>query len=71
MSMDRIESIASFSICDLAQWAAWVDLLLICKHKYYLPAGGNYFVFCNPTGTLGSVVFNGVKLVVVDVAWVL
>ena len=33
-----------------------------------LPAGSIFFVLCNSTGAIGSVVFNGVKRVVVDVA---
>ena len=62
---------ALLSIRDLTHCAAWGDLLLIRKHKYYLPAGGNCFVLFNSTGTIGSVVFNGVKLLVLDVAWTL
>ena len=57
-----------FSIRDLTQYAACGDLLLIWKHKYYLPAGGNCFVLCNSIGAIGSLVFNGVKLWVLDVA---
>ena len=60
-----------FSIRDLTHWAAWVDLLLIWKHKYSLPEGGNCFVLCNSTGATGSVVFNGVKWGGVEVAWTL
>ena len=41
--------------------------MLICKHKYYLPAGGYYFVLCNSAGEIDSVVFNCVKEVVVNV----
>ena len=52
---------ALFSIRDLTHWEAWGDLLFIWKHKYSLPAGGNYFVLCNSTGAIGSVAFNGVK----------
>ena len=52
---------ALFSIRDLTHWAARVDLLLICKHKYSLPVRGDYFVLCNSTGAIGSVVFNSVK----------
>ena len=59
---------ALFIIRDLKHWAALEDLPLIWKHKYYLPAGGNLFVVCNPTGAIGSASFNGVKRVVVDVA---
>ena len=62
---------ALFSIHYLTHWAAWGDLLLIWKHKYYLPAGGNCFVLCNSTGFIFSVVCNSVKLGVVDVAWTL
>ena len=62
---------ALFGICDFTHWAVWGDLLFIRKHKYYLPAGGNCFVLCNSTGAIGSVVFNGVKQVGVDVAWTL
>ena len=60
-----------FSIRYFTHWAAWVDLLLIWKQKYYLPARGNFFVLCNSTGTMGSVVFNVVKQWGVDVAWTL
>ena len=60
---------ALFSICDMTHWAAWGDLLLIRKHKYYLSAGGNCFVLCYSTGEIGSVVFNGVKRGGIDVAW--
>ena len=59
---------ALFTINDLAQWVAREDLPLIWKHKYSLPAGGNFFVFCNSIGALCIVVFNGFKQVVVDVA---
>ena len=62
---------ALFSVRDLTHWAAWGDFLLIWKHKYSLPAKGNFFVLCNSTGTIVSVVFNGVKKVVVDVSWTL
>ena len=55
----------------LTHGAAWGDLLLIYKHKYSLSDGGNCFVLCNSTGTIGSVVFNGVKLGGVYVAWTL
>ena len=57
-----------FSIRDLKYLAAREAFLLIWKHKYYLPAGGNCFVLCNLTDLIGSVVFDGVKQVVVDVA---
>ena len=60
---------ALFSIRGFTHWAALEDLLLIWKHKYYLPAGGNFFVVCNSTGAIGIVSFNGFKWVVVDVAW--
>ena len=59
---------ALFSIRDLTHWASVGDLLFIWKHKYSLPDGGNCFVVCNSTGTIGSVVFNGVKRGGVDVA---
>ena len=36
---------ALFIIRDLTHGVSWGDLLLIWKHKYYLPAGGN-FLFC-------------------------
>ena len=62
---------ALFIFRDLKHWAAWEDILLIRKYKYSLPAGGNCFVVCNSTGKIGSVPFNGVELVVVDVAWTL
>ena len=50
VSIYRIESMALFNIIDLTHWAVWGDLLLICKYKYYLPAGGNCFILCNSTG---------------------
>ena len=62
---------ALFNTLDLTHWAEWGDLLLIWKHKHYLPTGGNLVVLCNSTGAIGSVVFNGVKLGGVDVAWTL
>ena len=58
---------ALFSIHDLTHWAARGDFLLIWKHKYYLTAGGNCFVLYNQQIEISSVVFNGVKRVVVDV----
>ena len=36
-----------------------------------LPAGGIVFVVCNSTGAIGSVDFNAVTWVVVDMAWTL
>ena len=60
---------ALLSIRDFTYWAAWEDLPLIWKHKYYLPSGVLFFVLCNSTGAIDSAVFNGVKLVVVYVAW--
>ena len=62
---------AVFIICDLTHWEAWEDLLLILKHKYSLPSGGNCFVVCSSIGEKGGVAFNGLKWVVVDVAWTL
>ena len=67
VSINRIESIALFIIRYLIHWAARDDLPSIQKHKYYLPAGCNYFVVCNSTGVIGCVAFNGVKIVVVYV----
>ena len=58
-------------IRDLTHWTALEDLLLIWKQKYSLPVGGNVFVLCNSTYEIGSVALNGVKWVVVDVAWTL
>ena len=46
----------------------------ICKYgntNILYKSGGNCFVLCNSTGSIGIVVFNGVKIVVVDVAWTL
>ena len=71
MSIDRMESMALFNTLDLTHWAGWGDLLLTRKHKYYLPTRGNYVVFVNSIGARGKVVINGVKRVVVDVAWTL
>ena len=62
---------ALFSIRDFTHWAAWRDLLLIWKHKYYLLAGGNLNVVCNSTGAIVGVLFNGIKQEGVDVAWTL
>ena len=62
---------ALLTILYLTHWEAWEDLPLIWKHKYYLPEGGNLVVVCNLTYAIGSIAFNGVKLVVVDVAWTL
>ena len=42
--------------------------MLTRKHKYSLPTGGRLVVFCNSTGAIGKVVFNGVKRGGVDVA---
>ena len=61
VSIDRMESMALFNTLDLTHWAAWGDLLLTCKHKYYLPTGGNCVVFVNSTGARGKVVINSVK----------
>ena len=35
--------------------------MLIWKHKFSLPTGGNYVVFVNSTVARGTVVINGVK----------
>ena len=58
-------------ILDLTHFSTWDDFLFILKHKYSLPAGGNLFFVCNLTDAIGSVEFNGVKWVVVYVAWTL
>ena len=58
-------------IPDLTNLSDWDDFPLIWKHKYYLPAGCNLVFVCNLTDAIGSVEFNGVKLVVIDVAWTL
>ena len=55
----------------LTHWAAWGDLLLTCKHKYYLPTGGNSVVFGNSTGARCKVVISGVRRGGVNVAWTL
>ena len=55
----------------MTHWAAWGDLLLTWKHKYYLPSGGKCVVFVNSTGARGKVVINGVKRGGVDVAYTL
>ena len=47
VSIERTESMAVFIIRDLTHWWAWEDIMLIWKHKYYLPLGGNFFVLCN------------------------
>ena len=41
------------------------------KYIYYLQARGDFFVVCNSTGAIVSVVFNGVKLGGVDMDWTL
>ena len=43
--------------------------LLIWKHTYYLPAGGNFIVLCNLTDVIGRVEFNSVKWMFVDLTW--
>ena len=53
-------------ILDLTQLLAWEDLPLIWEHKYSLLTGGNLLVVCNSTDEIGSVAFNGIKLVGVD-----
>ena len=60
MSIDRIESMALFNTLYLTHWAAWEDLLLTWKHKYYLPTWLILF-FVNSTGARGKLVINGVK----------
>ena len=67
VSIERIESMVLFNIYELTHWAAREYLPLIWKQKYYLPDGSNCFVLWNSTKAIGSVVFNDVKLVVVDV----
>ena len=62
---------ALFNILYFTHWSAWADLLLTCKHKYSSPTGGNSVAFCNVTGAIGKVVFNGVKQGGLDVAWTL
>ena len=69
--IENIESMSLFSIRDLTHWAAWGYLMLILTQKYYLPDRGDCSVVCNSTGAIGSILFNGVKPVVVDVAWAL
>ena len=68
MSIDRIQSMALFSIYDLTHYLEWGDLMLILKNKYSLPDKGNCFVLCNSTGAICSALFNGVKRGGVDVA---
>ena len=62
---------ALFNTLDLTHWAAWGDLLLIWKHKYYLPTGVNLVFFCHSTGAIGKFAFNRVKQGGVDIAWTL
>ena len=71
VSIERIESMALFIIRDLTYWAVYDDFLFIWKHKYSLPAGGNFYVVCNSIGAIEIVTSNRVKWVVVDVAWTL
>ena len=71
VSIDRMESMKLFNICDLTHWAAWGDLLSTWKHKYSLSTGGNSVVFGNSAGGRDKVVINGVKRGGVDVAWTL
>ena len=56
-------------ILYLTHWAAWEYLPWILEHKYFLPTGGNLFVLCRSTYSIGSVAFNGVKWVVLGVDW--
>ena len=49
-------------------WQPEIIILLIRKHKYLLPVRCSLVVVCNLTDVRYSVAFNGVKLVVVDVA---
>ena len=58
-------------ILYLKHCTEWEDFPLIWKHKYSLLAGGNPVVVCNLTYVIGSVAFNGVKWLVLDVAWTL
>ena len=58
-------------ILDLKNLEAWKKLPLIWKHNYSLPAGGNLVVVCDLIDVMGSLAFNGVKLVGVEVAWTL
>ena len=67
--MERIELISLFIILDLTHFIAWEDLPLVLKHKCFLPAGSNLVVVCNLTDAMGSLSFNGVYWVGVDVAW--
>ena len=69
VSMEKIESMALLIIRYLTHWSAWEDPPLIWKHKYYLPAGAIFLVVCKSIGAIVIVVFNGVKWVVMDVAW--
>ena len=62
---------ALFVIGDFTHWAAWEDFPFVWNKQYYLPAGVTCSVVCSSKGAIGSVAFNGVKLVVVDVAWTL
>ena len=62
---------ASFSIRDFTHWAAWGYLLFIWKHKYYLPTGVNLVIFCNSTGAIVKIVFNGVRRESLYVDWTL
>ena len=57
--------------CYLTHLAGRNFSLLIRKHKYFLPVRGNLVVVCNLTYVWYSVAFNGGKLVVLDVAWIL
>ena len=41
------------------------------KTQIFFTRRGWFFVVCNSTGAIGSVVFNGLKRVVLDVAWTL
>ena len=55
-------------ILDFTHLEDWEDLLLIWKHIYSLPAGGNLVDVCNLTYGIGRVSLNNVKLVGVDVS---
>ena len=57
--------------CYLTHLAAWEDLSFNQKTQIFLPMRVNLVVVCNLTDVGYSVAFNGIKLVVLDVAWTL
>ena len=56
-------------VCYLTHLAAWHYFFVNQKTKIFFLVRGNLFVVCNLKYVICSVAFNGVKWVVIDVAW--